>query len=171
VEVKVLKNPVAISALHVIVGAFLFLVASSQAASAQAGDAPSPAVVGLVGNHASLSVEDMDRETAWYGKVFGFKVTFEDFTDPNFHYRFLTIPGYRIDLIKQTGSIKVPFTMPRYMQQGWVHVCFTVPDLATAEKGLKAVKADVSEEKDEKGTLLRLVVHDPEGNEFELAAR
>src|SRR5580692_9556374 len=96
----------AIIGLPLLLGVFLCGVASSQQPSPGKAQ-PSP-VTGLVPDHATLSVESIEREAAWYERVLGFKVFSKSISngqDPNWH---LVIPGYRIDLIAIAGSIRPP---------------------------------------------------------------
>lgn len=142
---------------------------------AQEGNSPLAAVAGpvagLAADHVSISVEDLDRLSEWYEGVLGFKLAMQSDANPDFRVRQLKIPGYRIDLIKFKGSVRPVAAAPRYAAQGFVHIAFNVPDLAAALKQLLAWKTDVAEEKDAKGLLNHLLVHDPEGNEMEIFTR
>jgi catechol 2,3-dioxygenase-like lactoylglutathione lyase family enzyme len=136
-----------------------------------AAQAPKP-LTGLVPQHITISVEDMNRETDWYVKVLGFEIVPFNDTDPNFLNHHLTIPGYRIDLVKYKGSSRPAVPNPLYLQQGWIHIAFSVPDLDAALKQLQALHTDVkADSPDPKGVPSRLVVHDPEGNELEFFKR
>ena len=54
------------------------------------------------------------------------------------------------------------------MEQGWLHVAFNTPDLASAYKYLVALGTDVQPERDEQQHIVHLTLHDPEGNEIGL---
>jgi len=130
------------------------------------------ALTGLVPEHVTISVENPNRESEWYVRVLGFTVAPHSDTDPDFLNWHLSIPGYRIDLIKYKGSARPAPANPLYLKQGWIHIAFSVPDMAAAWKGLQALNTDVAaNNKDAKGIPTRLVVHDPEGNEVEIFTR
>jgi catechol 2,3-dioxygenase-like lactoylglutathione lyase family enzyme len=143
----------------------------SEAVVAQEGNSHLAAVDGLAADHVSISVEDLDRLTEWYEGVLGFKLAMQSDANPDFRVRQLRIPGYRIDLIKFKGSVRPAAASPRYAAQGFVHIAFNVPDLAATLRQLQAWRADVAEEKDAKGLLNHLLLHDPEGNEMEIFPR
>lgn len=141
-------------------------VALSQAPS---GDrAQAPPVTGLVPDHATLSVESIEREAEWYQRVLGFKVLSKFESDPGFRSWHLVIPGYRIDLIKYKGSTRPPAVNPIYLQQGWIHVVFHVEDVAAAWKTLQALHVEAKVNKDDKGNPIQLLLDDPEGNQVEI---
>ena len=130
------------------------------------------ALTGLVPQHVTISVEDIDREANWYVRVLGFRLLPPTDTDPNFVNHHLTIPGYRVDLVKYKGSSRAAPANPLYLRQGWIHIAFSVPDLRAAMFQLEALNTDVAaDNKDAKGVPMRLVLHDPEGNEIELFNR
>jgi len=148
----------------------LCVLALSQAGLAQAGRQPAP-LTGLVAQHITISVENIDREAEWYERVLGFKLAKPSDDNPDFLNHHLTIPGYRIDLIKFKGSSRPVPVSPLYLRQGWIHIAFSVPDLSAAWKELQALNTDVTApNKDAKGVPTRLVVHDPESNEIEFFA-
>ena len=129
-------------------------------------------LTGLAPEHVTISVEDIDREAEWYVRVLGFTLTPPTDTNPDFRVHHLTMPGYRVDLVKYKGSSRSQPSHPLYLQQGWIHVAFSVPDLGAAMSQLKALNTDVtSDNNDAKGNPTRLVVHDPEGNELEFFKR
>src|SRR5579872_298303 len=59
-----------------------------------------PPISGLVPDHATLSVDNLDVEAAWYERVLGFKVLRKMDSNPDMINQQMAIPGYRIDLIK-----------------------------------------------------------------------
>ena len=133
-----------------------------------ASEPQAPAVTGLVPDHATLSVANVEREAAWYQRVLGFKVFSKFESDPaniNWH---LVIPGYRIDLIQYRGSERPAPAQPIVKQQGWIHVSFHVADVAAALQALQALHVDVRVRKDDKGNPIQLQFNDPEGNELEI---
>ena len=146
-------------------GVVVFLCVGSfpQASAAQTADTLPAALSDIKVDHVTISVQDMDREAEWYTHVLGFKETSRQ-ERPAFSMRNLRNPNFRIDLIKYPGSTRTPAN-PVYLQQGWVHLALTVPDIPAALAALKALGTDV------KGGGMALELHDPEGNEIEIFAQ
>ena len=155
----------AIIGLHCIVAALSCGVVYGQQPTGTAQPGP---VTGLVPDHATLSVENVEREAEWFERVLGFKPLSKSNANPDFINWHLVIPGYRIDLIKFKGSKRPAPQESPYLQQGWTHVVFHVEDVAAALKTLQALKVDVAVSKDNQGTPIQLRIHDPEGNEIEI---
>jgi len=131
---------------------------------------PGP-LTGLAPDHATISVENLDRVAEWYGRILGFKVTQRFDTDPGFVLEQMRIPGYRIDLVKYKGSSRPAPVDPVFLQQGWIHVVFNVQDMSAALKQLQALNVKLTANKDANGVPTRIVLHDPEGNEVEVITR
>lgn len=89
-------------------------------------------------SHATASVGNLDRAIKWYTEKLGFKVARHDKSNPDRQVAWLTIPGYRIDLIQLKGSEKRPVPKDRMMAQGWAHIVFAVPDVDRTYAILKA---------------------------------
>jgi catechol 2,3-dioxygenase-like lactoylglutathione lyase family enzyme len=151
--------------LHCVVGALSCGIAHGQQPAGTAQPGP---VTGLVPDHATLSVENVEREAEWFERVLGFKPLSKSNANPDFINWHLVIPGYRIDLVKFKGSKRPAPQESPYLQQGWTHVVFHVEDVAAALKALQALKVEVSVSKDNQGTPIQLRIHDPEGNEIEI---
>lgn len=166
-------------ALHFVLGVLVCGVASSQQPSAD--DAQAPPVSGLVPDHATLSVANIQVEADWYERVLGFKPLSKSGESDLMNWH-LVIPGYRIDLIQAKGSKRpaavgpvnrvvngqtVPID-PIDLQQGWVHVVFHVEDVSVAWKQLQALHVDVKVTKLKDGTPIQLNMLDPEGNAVEI---
>jgi len=83
----------------------------------------------------------------------------------------LGIPGFQMHLIQYQGSERAKTPSPEFLAQGWIHVAFTVADLDKAYTFLQAAGVDVKGNRDRNGKMSTLVVHDPEGNAFELFSR
>jgi catechol 2,3-dioxygenase-like lactoylglutathione lyase family enzyme len=147
---------------------FCQVAALPQSASAQEDKLQAPPVTGLVPDHATLSVESLEREAEWYERVLGFKVFSKMESDPVSKSWHLVIPGYRIDLIQYKGSKRPTPVDPIYLQQGWTHVVFHVEDVAVALKTLQALDVDAKVNKDNNGTPIQLLLTDPEGNQIEI---
>jgi catechol 2,3-dioxygenase-like lactoylglutathione lyase family enzyme len=149
--------------------AALALAAAPQAmAQAPSAEAPAPPVTGLVPDHATASVQNIEREAEWYGRVLGFKVFSKSDSNPDFRNWHLVIPGYRIDLVQWKGSHREPEGNSVYLKQGWTHVVFHVADVAAAVKQIEALHVDHTVNKDPKGVPIQILIHDPEGNEIEI---
>jgi catechol 2,3-dioxygenase-like lactoylglutathione lyase family enzyme len=135
------------------------------------GGAPAPAappVTGLAPDHATLSVENLDREAEWYERVLGFKIFSKSDTNPDFRNWHLVIPGYRIDMVKFKGSHREPEGSSVYLKQGWTHVVFHVADVSVALKALQALQVETEVNKDPKGVPIQILIRDPEGNQIEI---
>ena len=121
----------------------------------------------LAPHHATASVADLDRESAWYQQVLGFQELARLQDGPDFAMRQLGIPGYRIDLVWRRGSVR-PAVASGTAGQGWLHVVFRTPDIDAALQRLTALGADVQVSRNEQHAVTRLTFHDPEGNELEI---
>jgi len=152
-----------------ILACVLFIgTAFSQQPSAANGS-QAPPITGLVPDHATLSVENLDVEAAWYERVLGFKVLRKMDSNPDFINQQMAIPGYRIDLIKYKGSKRPAPVDPLYVQQGWIHVVFHVDSVATALSQLQALHVQPkSIGKDDQGNPISIMLRDPENNEIEV---
>ena len=154
--------------LRRLTGVLIFSAAVSGAVYAQSGNAPTSAMAGMTMGQITFSVQDLDLVSDWYVKMLGFKVVQTSTPHEGFTFRTISIPGFSIDLVKQTGSSTATWPYSRYMQQGYVHYAFYVNDVTSALKELQAKKADVTPLTGGDGQINRLILHDPEGNEFEL---
>ena len=144
----------------------LAVLAMTQPASAQE---QAPPVSGLVPDHATISVANLDREIEWYGRVLGFKVLRKMDQNPDSINAQLWIPGYRFDLIQFKGSKRPSPVDPLYLQQGWIHVVFQVDNVARALAQLQALHVVPHEvNKDAQGNLMQIRLRDPENNEVEI---
>lgn len=146
----------------------LGIVLCGALSSSHAAAANPPPVTGLVPDHAALSVENLEVEAQWYQRVLGFTRLSKTSNTPEYTNWHLVIPGYRIDLIKANGSKRPPAVEPTYLQQGWVHVVFHVPDVAAALKTLQALQIEPKVKNDPAGVPIQLRFKDPEGNEVEI---
>ncbi|HUO21569.1 MAG TPA: VOC family protein [Caulobacteraceae bacterium] len=133
-----------------------------------ADSASPPPVTGLVPDHATLSVENLELEAAWYQRVLGFKIYSRSEANPDMRNWHLVIPGYRIDMVKFKGSHRDPDGPSVYSKQGWTHVVFHVPDVAQALKTLQALHVDTQVNRDPKGVPIQILIRDPEGNQIEI---
>ena len=158
--------------MHALVIVALGALAGAPTALAQpaSGDsaAAAPPVSGLVPDHATLSVENLEKEAEWYGRVLGFKVFSRSDSNPDFRNWHLVIPGYRIDMVKWKGSHREPEGSSVYLKQGWTHVVFHVAEVALAVKQLEALHVEMQVNKDPKGVPIQILIRDPEGNQIEI---
>jgi catechol 2,3-dioxygenase-like lactoylglutathione lyase family enzyme len=121
-------------------------------------------------HHATISVADMEKETAWFERVLGFHREDEPIPAPQsatIQLRHMTIPGYRIDLFWQKGSVRRR-QVSGGMEQGWFHVVFKTPAIDADFKRLMDAGTDVTANRNAQSAITRLVFHDPEGNELEI---
>jgi catechol 2,3-dioxygenase-like lactoylglutathione lyase family enzyme len=135
------------------------------------GAAPDPADINpmqLQADHVTASVADLDKEEAWYQRVFGFREIVRHKRGPDFEVRHLSLGVYHIDLAWQRGSVRQKET--RYFRQGWEHVVFTTPVLESAYERLVKIGTDAQADRNGKGAIWRVFLHDPEGNELEIVA-
>lgn len=119
-------------------------------------------------DHVTASVADLDKEEAWYIRVFGFREIVRHKRGPDFEVAHLSLNVYHIDLAWQKGSVRQKET--RYFRQGWEHVVFTTPILESAYERLVAMGTDARADRNGKGKMWRVFVDDPEGNEIEIVA-
>jgi hypothetical protein len=124
--------------------AVLCLVASG-ALSAFAQQSPGPILapakitadnpLGLVIDHATISVKDIDKEEDFLKEMLGFKQVDSGNFGPDVKFRSLAIPGvFRIDLVQHAGSARHSPPGAFDMEQGWVHIVFKTADLDAAYK-------------------------------------
>lgn len=135
------------------------------AGSLQAQKAPANPL-GLSFHHATVSVADIEKESRWYERVFGFQRG-PLISSGNFKSYQMTMPSVRIDLIWQKGSTRPP-TRP-VLDQGWRHIVFNVKNFDSTLQYLQKVDTDVKIFRDRSGKIEHLEVYDPEGNEIGIA--
>lgn len=141
----------------------LLALVSFSAVPAQSADTENP--LKLSSHHASLSVEDLDRQQAFYEKVLGFKMG-NVRKGADGETRQLVIPGYAINLTKRSGSMRHP-RAEGSLEQGWIHIVLATPILDEVHKRLEAQNIKTRPAM-MNGALSRLLVFDPEGNQIEL---
>ena len=125
----------------------------------------------LRGNHVTASVKDIDRAVKWYQEVLGFTLA-ERGNRGNGMMQFaeLKIPGFGVALVwlRDVPSAPAPAAAPMN-GTGWLHLVFTVPDVALAYRQLKQRGADVYLRPGQPtAPLTAFLLHDSEGNEIEI---
>ncbi|MFT4114356.1 VOC family protein [Silvibacterium sp.] len=145
---------------------FLSLSILALSAHAQAPAVENP--LHLTPHHVTASVADIEKEASWYENVLGLHRGKMEPDTPDFKRYGMTMPGLRIDLVWRKGSVRHK-TLSGNLEQGWLHVVFTSPDLNAAYKYLKAKGTDVQPDYDAHGRVNHLSLHDPEGNEIGIA--
>jgi catechol 2,3-dioxygenase-like lactoylglutathione lyase family enzyme len=133
-------------------------------------------ILNLQPQHATISVANISVETAWYVEKLGF-------TSPpstslggggmgqKMKGGRVDIAGFSIHLIQYEGSQRPQKPSPIFMQQGWIHLTFSVSDMEKALSFLRASGVEVEVVRNKSNKLTALVLHDPEGNEVELDPR
>lgn len=124
----------------------------------------------LVPDHATISVDDLAKERDWYTRVLGFSQIDHMERGTDFAICMMGIPGYRIDLVWQRGSSRSKRATGDY-EQGWRHIVFHTSILEQDYKRLVALQTEVIADRNANSTITRLLLHDPEGNEFEIFAQ
>lgn len=119
----------------------------------------------LTTNHFTASVADLEHEAQWYENVLGFHRSKLLGGRKDFGLYQMTMPGNRIDLVWEQGSVRHRQSDGR-MEQGWLHVVFNTPDLNAAYQYLAAKGTDVKIDRDDQQRIVHLTLHDPEGNEI-----
>jgi catechol 2,3-dioxygenase-like lactoylglutathione lyase family enzyme len=149
--------------------AILFLAASVFVAVPLAAQSASDPLE-LKPHHAAASVANLDRAVKWYTEKLGFKVAMRRKIDAEREIAWLTIPGYRIDLIQVKGSAPHPPVKDHMMVQGWGHIVFVVPSVDRAYGILKARGVDLPEAPTTNEALHIRASHfpDSEGNWLEI---
>jgi catechol 2,3-dioxygenase-like lactoylglutathione lyase family enzyme len=153
---------------HHLAPALYALALCTGAARGKAPDPDSSNPMLLEPDHVTASVADLDKEEAWYIRVFGFREVVRHKRGPDFEVAHLSLNVYHIDLAWQKGSVRQKET--RYFRQGWQHVVFTTPILESAYDRLVRMGTDATADRNAKGDIWRIYVHDPEGNEIEIVA-
>lgn len=148
----------------------LALLSSALAAPALA----QPAVPSVSHFMMGISVADMDKMTAWYGDMLGFKVTKEvPMGTGAGKVRFLESGNERIELVYMPDAKPgVEHALPGSPGQtrGFVQLAMEVPDLDAAKAALaaKGVKPGLDITPIPPLGIRIMVLRDPEGNPIEL---
>lgn len=130
-------------------------------------------------DHIGLSVGDLDAQTGWYQRAFGFETT-RPFEISSLDLRgvFLLGPdGIAIELLEREGSIvlhECATTPPdALLSRGWAHLCLRVDDVDAAFAQVVDAGAGILSspgDSPEPGVRFAFVT-DPEGNVIELLDR
>lgn len=114
-------------------------------AAAQLGAQSASDSLDLKAHHAAASVGNMDRAIQWYKDKLGFKLILRQRLTPDREIAWLTIPGWRIDLLYDKHSVPSPRQKDHMMIQSWGHIVFAVPDVDRAWAILKARGVELPE--------------------------
>jgi hypothetical protein len=114
----------------------------------------------LSADHATVSVSDWDKECQWYQHVLGFYEFKPAKREADKKICYLNIPGYRVDILWQKGSVRHQLTTGS-LEQGWLNLEFNSSDRDVVYKYL--IKQGIKVEIGGEGNLKFL---DPEGNEI-----
>lgn len=138
------------------------VVAFALPAAAQTAQNP----LGLKPDHATAAAADIDRAVRWYQEMLGLRVTNRGERPNGSKFADLEMPGFGIGLVQNPGPAS-PSTTPA--RSGWIHIVFSVPDVARAYATLKERGADVSTRGNaEPAQITTFLLHDSEGNEIEI---
>jgi catechol 2,3-dioxygenase-like lactoylglutathione lyase family enzyme len=113
-------------------------------------------------NHVSYEVADVERSTAFYRDVLGFRVL----QRPAFRFRgaWLFGCGVQIHLIEGRPPNRGAAVSPRAD-----HVAFHARDVEAVEAGLRAHKINYLRNIQGPTGMVQLFFHDPDGNHIEIA--
>jgi catechol 2,3-dioxygenase-like lactoylglutathione lyase family enzyme len=168
-----------VKALPWLATALLWAIGQAQPVSAPAAPSAPANPMHLEPDHVALSVADLAREEAWYTRVFGVRDVYH-FKRPGFEASHMSLGeslhDYHIDLVWEQGSTR-PATPSRSsdeaagaLRQGWVHAVFKTSAIDAAYQRLRDLGTDVQADRNAKGLVWRLYLHDPEGNELQIMA-
>jgi len=147
------------------------LVLWSQPTVAQSAAEAATTVAGnplhLSTHHVTLGVKSIEVERRFYHEILGFTVG-PFHKRPTYDHQQMLIPGFRIDMIEQKGSVRPTQTMGTD-KQGWLHLAFEVPKAASVYQKLKAEGVPVTPGRMDGQEIGSIYVTDPEGNRLELA--
>ena len=112
------------------------LVAILFAAMSLSAETPAPLELKI--HHAAASVGNLDRAIKWYTEKLGFKVVLRQKIDADREIAWLTMPGFRVDLLQVKGSLPHPQVADHMQVQGWGHIVFSVASVDRTYAALKA---------------------------------
>jgi catechol 2,3-dioxygenase-like lactoylglutathione lyase family enzyme len=122
--------------------------------------------LGLMLDHVTIGVADMDKEIDWYRRVLGLRPG-QMLHTARFDAQNMTAPGVRIDLIRQPGSTR-PSPLMGFDKQGWLHVALTTHDAEAVYKRFMEMGVEVEANRDKSGKINIVTLNDPEGNNIEI---
>lgn len=159
------------------------------ASGTASGERSAPAALNplqLLPDHMTLSVADLAQEQAWYQRMFGLRDILH-LKRPGFEVSHMSLGqslhDFHIDLVRKQGSSRPMLPGERAGQrpaakeetagsirQGWVDVVLKTPVIDEVYKRLSEQGSDVRADRNNKGLVWRLYLHDPEGNEVQVNA-
>ena len=149
-----------------VTAALLLASAAGGAAVAQPAQVASANPLGVVLDHVTIGVADMDKEIEWYRRVLGLQPG-EMLHTARFDAQKMTAPGVRIDLIHQPGSTR-PSPLMGFDKQGWLHVALTTHDPEAVARRLMELGVEAQVSRNKAGKVTVVTLNDPEGNNIEI---
>ena len=130
--------------------------------------APGVTVAGLPlrPHHVTGIVTDLARAVHWYRAVLGLVLVEQGIREPGpVRYAEMSMPGFGVGLVQLSPGATTARPMGA-LAPSWMHIVFSVPDLAEARDLLQA-RGAVVRSQETGGQLEALLVDDSEGNEIE----
>jgi catechol 2,3-dioxygenase-like lactoylglutathione lyase family enzyme len=126
---------------------------------------------GLKAHHVTALVIDIERATAWYQDMLGFRVVGQGSRlSGAMKYADLRIPGFGISLV-QIQQPALELAPGQLVRPAWVHIVFSVADPERTFRQLKERGARVStREPATSAPVKTFLLYDSEGNEIEIVA-
>ena len=119
----------------------------------------------LAPHHATVSVADWDKQCQWYQQVLGFQPLKPAKDQPDKKICYLSIPGYRLDVLWQKGSARHRAAAGS-PEQGWLNVEFQTSNIDGVYRYLTEQGIHVTVDRGDGSSIQHLKFMDPEGNEI-----
>lgn len=123
----------------------------------------------------ALSVQDIDRSSKWYERVFGFRTTRTiDAKDGSTRVCLMKLDGGFLELVELSKARALEELLPdlkhRYLSYGVYKVGFEVKDLDTAISRLNSLQVELRGDviTEPNGSMRSVQVEDPDGNIIQL---
>ncbi|MEY4761849.1 MAG: Glyoxalase/Bleomycin resistance protein/Dioxygenase superfamily [Pseudomonadota bacterium] len=117
-------------------------------------------------HHITAIVLDLSRAVDWYRRVLGMELVEQGVREPGpVRFAELSMPGFGVGLV-ELPSTATTVRPPGILAPSWLHIVFSVPDLAEARDLMHSRGAHVRAQS-AGGKLTALLVDDSEGNEIE----
>jgi len=117
--------------------------------------------------HITALVVDVDRAVRWYQDVLGMTLREKGSREPGpLRFAELSMPAFGVGLVQLPPGVATP-RPPGALAPSWLHIVFSVSDLAATKQLLEHRGATVRT-REQQGRLEALLVDDSEGNEIEI---